>query len=118
MPAQSRVLIFAATLLLGASAAQGAGTATLQGMDNAKGRVLIKCIDKGGLLFGPDGKLQPKAEIAPGKHTVTVMCVLPAPEGRKYIVYGDVPINAEAGKTYALTGKVSLDDMKCSVKVK
>lgn len=87
----------------------------LKGADTKTHRVLIRTIDDGEILWVGTYQLGTEASTEPGTRNVNVMCEFIHDWGKE-MTPGDVVIEVEAGKTYALEGKKS--GKKCDVSVK
>ena len=91
--------------------------AQLQGTDTSRFRVLIRKIDGGEVLWVGKFKLGTTAVVAPGQHTVEVMCEVHE-LSREQLRPGRVTLAVEAGRTYDLVGTPSVEGMSCNLEAK
>lgn len=99
-----------------AASADESASATIRGSDSKKLRVLIRTIDGGDVLWVGKFKLGTTATIAPGHHTVAVMCELRESYGL-ILKPGKIDLDVAAGRTYNLAATATAESRGCDIAV-
>lgn len=87
----------------------------LKGADTESHRVLIRTVDDGEILWVGTYQLGTEATVEHGTRKVNVMCEFIHSWGKE-MAPGNITIDVESGKTYALEG--IKEGKQCDVKVK
>lgn len=88
----------------------------IEGVDSPTVKVMIRTVDDGDILWVGGYSLGTKASVSPGSHKLSVMCEFRQSWGSR-LSPGQITIEAEAGKTYRLTGAEGPDSGDCVVTV-
>jgi hypothetical protein len=91
-------------------------SAQIRGADTKNLRVLIRTIDDGEILWVAKFKLGTTASVSPGHHRLALMCELHETYGL-ILKPAKLELDAEAGKTYALTANVTPESKGCEIAV-